>query len=894
MSGFSAKRYQQSVLDSVERYFRNCHRFDNPSLAFTYTTEELWGQGLPYHRIDGFAPDMPYFCLRVPTGGGKTWLAAKCAALINTHLLRSPHGVLLWLVPSKAIREQTLKQLRDRTSPLHLALAEAGPVTVLDVDEAKSISRATLDTSTVVIVSTVQAFNREDREGLKVYQSNGALMQHFEHLADGQRARLLRDADGSVPCSLANVLRLRRPFLIVDEAHNNRTELAFGTLAAFDPSGILELTATPDTQRTPSNVLHSVSAGELKAEQMIKLPILLETEADWQKCLAYAADRREQLQAAADAEHRAGAPLLRPLVLVQAQARHGQRETLHWERVRKELIDNQGIPAEQIVVATGEERGLEAIDREFPLGIADPACPVRFVITQQALAEGWDCPSAYILCSLSATQSDTAVEQLLGRVLRQPGAKARATDALNQSYAYVMSADFTATANALRDRLVHGAGFEERAVAQFVRAGRVEQERFDLGAGPSRIVITPVVVPLNTAPAVRELPRPLRAKLDWDRGAKELTIRQPLTEDEQQQLAAVVSTPAEAEAVIRAGEASRTTAVELRQSPSERGERLQIPAMALRMQGELALFDDPEVLDYPFDLSGYDAYPRHGDLAALGLADRVAGGAIDIDDEGRLRVGFIPDLQRDLGFAYVPEHWDATRLAAWLCRNLPDSGVTHGSKWAFVQQWLRTLLEHERCDLAMANRHKFKLRNLLEQHIRELRRDAVAQAYQQVLFGEDRAARVSVGGEFQIAFDPQAYAPSRDYDARNSRWGSYDFRHHYYPRIGEFDSGEEFECAAWLDQQAARGRIRYWVRNLVNRVGASFFLQKANGRFWPDFICMLPDDTILVVEYKGAQGWTDAQDDRDIGALWAELSDGKCRFVMVRDRNWAAIDALLG
>src|SRR5690606_14927997 len=110
--------------------------------------------------------------------------------------------------------------------------------------------------------------------------------------------------------------------------------------------------------KTPSNVLHSVSAVELKAEQMIKLPILLETESDWQKCLAYAADRREQLQAAADAERRAGAPYLRPLVLVQAQARSKTHDTLHWERVLEELISNQSIPAEHIAVATGERNDL--------------------------------------------------------------------------------------------------------------------------------------------------------------------------------------------------------------------------------------------------------------------------------------------------------------------------------------------------------------------------------------------------------------------------------------------------------------------------------------------------------------------------------------------------------
>lgn len=126
----------------------------------------------------------------------------------------------------------------------------------------------------------------------------------------------------------------------------------------------------------------------------------------------------------------------------------------------------------------------------------------------------------------------------------------------------------------------------------------------------------------------------------------------------------------------------------------------------------------------------------------------------------------------------------------------------------------------------------------------------------------------------------------------------FDFRKHFYGRIGDFDSREEFECACWLDTQAQLGRIQYWVRNLVRREGCSFFLQKADGRFYPDFVCQLPGidgntGPILVVENKGGNGWTDAADDRLIGGLWANLSDGRCRFVMVRDKQWEGIDALL-
>ncbi|MBI2313470.1 MAG: DEAD/DEAH box helicase family protein [Betaproteobacteria bacterium] len=891
MAGFSPKVYQQQVLESVEAYFRACHELPSPGVAFNAVTERLWGKNVAYNPIADFPKDMPYFCLRVPTGGGKTWLAAKSLQLVNTHLLRCEHSMILWLVPSKAIREQTLRALRDREHPYAAALREAGPVTVLDLEEAKNVTRATLETSTAVIVSTVQAFRREDTEGLKVYESSGALMHHFDQLTPEQRSGLLADAE-TTPYSLANVLRLRRPFLVVDEAHNNRTPLSFKTFAEFRPSGIMELTATPDTKETPSNVLHSVSAAELKAEEMIKLPIVLETEPNWQQCLADAIARRGELQTLADAERRNGNGYLRPVVLIQAEKRRQGVETLDVERVRKELGENHRIPVEEIVVATGEEKGLEKLNADYPRGIADEKCPVRFVITQQALAEGWDCPFAYILVSMAELHSATAVEQLLGRVLRQPEAKHREARALNQSYAFVVSEDFGATARSLRDRLVEGAGFERREVAEFVAAAKAEQLPFDLEGHPGRIVIHPVVVPLPEKPDLKRVPKPVREKLTWDDKAQTLTIAHPLNPEEEEAVKQAVSGEAARQAIQQAAEASRTQAIEFFQTPAEQGMRFAVPQMALRIQGKLALFDDPEVLDYPWDLSLYDATSSADEMAALNAALKVSeGGEIDVDEAtGKVTTRFIADLQRDLGFAYRPEHWDEVKLAAWLCRNLPEQSVTHASKQAFVVKWLKDLLVQPGCDLGRANRQKFLIRNLLEARIRNLRLAAVKQAYQQTLFGDDRASRVAVDETYRFEFHPQAYAPSRDYDPRV---GGYLFRKHYYGRIGDFDSQEEFECAVWLDTQAQRGRIDYWVRNLVRKEGCSFFLQKADGRFYPDFLCRLPSGVVLAVEYKGADRWKDAEDDRLIGGLWAELSDARCRFVMVTEKKWELIDAKL-
>jgi type III restriction enzyme len=890
MNGFSPKVYQQQVLESIEAYFQTCHARHSASEAFHAVTEKLWGRGLGYHSLAGFLPDTPYFCLRVPTGGGKTWLAAKSVALINAHLLRSEFSVILWLTPSKPIREQTLRALKERAHPYHAALREAGPVTVMDLEEAKSVTRATLDTSTVVIVATRQAFQVEDEECRKVYQSSGALMHHFDNLSPAQRAELLTDGD-TVPCSLANVLRLRRPFVIVDEAHNSRTALAFDMLARLRPAGVMELTATPDTERTPSNVLHSVSAAELKAEEMIKLPVVLETEPGWQQCLADAIGRREALHKLAEDEHRGGANYLRPIVLIQAEPHRSGVDTLNVERIHQELTTNHRIPAEQIVVATGEERGLEKIDAKYRLGIADPACPVRFVITQRALAEGWDCPFAYILVSMASLHSATAVEQLLGRVLRQPGASRRNDPALNQSYAFVVSPSFAETAAALRDRLVTGAGFERREVTEFVAAAKPEQARLDLAAHAGRIVYQPVAVQLPEKPDLKAVPSSLRGKVNWNGKLNTLTINAPLSEAEGETLKTSVSDPGAVSAIVQAAETSRTTAIEFFRTPAELGECFRVPQLALRVQGELQLFDDPEVLDYPWDLSTYDAAPTADDLTALGAALKATeGGEIDVDGKGHVVSRFLPDLQRDLGLAYRPEHWDEVQLATWLCRNLPEPSLTHASKQAFVAGWLTQLLQRDDFPLARVNLQKFLIRERIESRIRTLRAEAVSQAYQQTLFGKDAAQRVAVGDALPFEFYPHAYAPSRDYDGR---FGHFEFRRHFYSRIGDFDSREEYECACWLDTQAQKGRIRFWVRNLVRREGCSFFLQKANGRFYPDFLCCLPDNVALAVEYKGADRWTGAEDDRLIGGLWAELSGGRCRFVMVTEKDWDPIDVQL-
>ena len=228
----------------------------------------------------------------------------------------------------------------------------------------------------------------------------------------------------------------------MDEAHNARTNLSFDTLQRFSPSCILEFTATPDQETNPSNVLYSVSAAELKAEQMVKLPIRIVSRTQWKEAVGEAVARQRQLEQIAKEEEKRTGEYLRPIVLFQAQPRREGQETITVEALRKCLLEDFKISAEEIAEGTGHKW-------ELPENLLSRECPVRYILTVAALREGWDCPFAYVLCSVSNLSSKGAVEQILGRVLRLPNANAKEHAELNIAYAFATSAQFLEAARSL-------------------------------------------------------------------------------------------------------------------------------------------------------------------------------------------------------------------------------------------------------------------------------------------------------------------------------------------------------------------------------------------------------------------------------------------------------------
>ena len=448
------KEYQQRTLETLTEYYQNCLRLQNVNTAFYDLTQR------PYAALDGLR-GMPYICLRLPTGGGKTFVACHAVSITASELLKTESPIVLWLVPSNAIRDQTLKALKDPDHPYRDAFRSAGHnVEIRTIGDALHLQPHILNTKTTIIVSTMQAFRVEDTEGRKVYEDSGALMGHFTHLSDNALSEIEHD-NGKPIYSLANLLCVKRPLVIVDEAHNARTPLSFETLARFKPSAIIEFTATPAMEENRSNVLYTVSAAELQAEDMIKMPIKLETDPDWNQLLTAAIAQRDELEVDAEKEREETGEYIRPVMLIQAQPRRKDQETLTVEVVEKCLIEEHRIPEDQIARATGEDRGLDNVD------INDPECQIRYVITVQALREGWDCPFAYVLCSVAEMRSSTAVEQILGRVMRLPKAKRKKQKSLNSAYAFVASQNFYKTASALADGLVQN-GFDKQAAADLI------------------------------------------------------------------------------------------------------------------------------------------------------------------------------------------------------------------------------------------------------------------------------------------------------------------------------------------------------------------------------------------------------------------------------------------
>ncbi|MDP1733528.1 MAG: DEAD/DEAH box helicase family protein [Sulfuritalea sp.] len=408
---------------------------------------------------------IPNLCLKVPTGGGKTLLAAASVGRVFSSYLNRHTGLVLWIVPNEAIYRQTLKTLANRDHPYRqmLNVAGAGRVKILQKDSP--LSRIDVESHLCVMLLMLQSAARKDeaQRKLKAFRDRGNVLgfvpreddveAHWNLLREvpnldvyapfGASAEDARKTKGSiVKSSLGNVMRLQRPMVVIDEGHHAYSENALRTLDGFNPSFLLELSATPRIASansanagSGSNILVDVRGTDLDEAEMIKLPIHVDVRgwSDWQSCLTSAVERLAGLQREADELHAENNRYIRPILLVQVE-RTGKdmRDAgfIHAEDAKAWLMQ-LGFTEAQIAIKTSEKDELKQPEN---LDLLSPACEVRAIITKQALQEGWDCPFAYVLCALAAGREIRAMTQLVGRILRQPHVVKTGRAALDSCY----------------------------------------------------------------------------------------------------------------------------------------------------------------------------------------------------------------------------------------------------------------------------------------------------------------------------------------------------------------------------------------------------------------------------------------------------------------------------
>ena len=584
---------------------------------------------------------------------------------------------------------------------------------------------------------------------------------------------------------------------------------------------------------------------------------------------------------------------LAPSAMAGAQRHHSQPDAGRAAKPRPRLprcaalqtAYGERFQEREIAVATGSQRELDGVN------LIDPTCPVRYVITVNALREGWDCSFAYVLCSLQNLRSNQAVEQLLGRVLRMPYAKKRKSPALNKAYVHVIARSFSEAANSLVDSLTQGMGFDALNAASVLLPDEDDLFGGAGGLGDSLsasdharshaeraltlelelTALDPITVAaaLKAQPDVQVMPgsaagEPVRLRLTG-----------PVSDATRNAILSIATYVDRTRAIAQFDQHNaRSNAL---RSPAERNVPFAaIPQLCVRVnqgeQGELELIERETLGELiEFDLLRADFRPE---LPGFDLVQQSDLFEIYVEGE-RVRIKQADAAQ--LSLDAVPADATELDLVTALALQVRRAGLTQTETQAYVQKLVSHLLRARGLCLTGLIRSRFQLGQMVSKRIDSVVASARNQGFQNLLFGRTDAV-LAHSERWTFQFVKGRYPVRQAY---NGRW---QFTKHFYAQIADLKaSGEEFDCAVALDAEPA---VKHWVRNLVRLPEFAFWLPTATDYFYPDFVAELLDGRLLVVEYKGDGYATndDSSEKRLVGERWAHITGQ--RFLMVeKTRN---------
>lgn len=845
---FQLKEYQKTTLNKLQKYLE-LTRFKGAAGAF----HEFYPQ-YGYNKIKGLE-EVPYVCLRLPTGGGKTYLAANSISIASSTYLETETPIVLWFCPTTTIKTQTLETLKNPRHPNREVLEKAfgGEVLVFDIEDYTNLRPQDIGNKCCVFVSTFQTFKITDTNARRIYAHNENLELHFGKIPNAQNMENLERIEegvdkGKIKYSFANLLNVYRPIIIADEAHNNSTKLAYETLKRVNPSCIIEYTATPAAN---SNVLHRVCAMELKVEDMIKLPIILTVHQTWQESLSASVLARKSLEEYAKNDRQ----YIRPILLIQAESK--DREVTV-DVIKKYLTEQENIEDCKIAVATGDQRELDGID------IFNPNCKIEYVITVEALKEGWDCSFAYVFCSVAQRHSAKDIEQLLGRVLRMPYAQTRTQDELNKAYAFVSNDSWQNGVAQLKDRLVE-MGFEENEVPDSIQT----RLPVPLGGTNEKRPLKLNVSKFDMSKFTEEEKKKIEV-ISTPIGDEVLINTDKIIPHEMEEKIIQATPAAERKAVsINLRVELRNQVVYERKYPFQENKDFKVPQLTLFIDDDWS----PDCDEYFLDAAGKWLLDYPATLTEGEFRLKKEGAVYSIDIKGNSIVDRYLQETFALDLADTHTDWTIPKLAIWITQQIPDDMITQQVQVQFVRQLLEYLTINRGLSFNDLLRTKFILKDAIKEKINELKSQAEKSGMQRTLFSTD--AKLKTDFSYSIDFAGKQYIPI------NTDSGT-EFNKHYFPQVGKLNQ-EEAVCAKAIDQL---DEVEYWVRN-IEKHQYSFRLPKADGGFYPDFVAKLKDGRILAVEYKGEHLATneDTKNKDLIGKLWEKSSNGKCLFLMAVKKN---------
>ena len=869
---FNLKNYQRQVLDRLDEFFRLARLQGIPAAydAVAKRRDENGNKENPYAAPD-YKPmveglqERPHVCVRVPTAGGKTYLAA-CALPLAARYMEKTFPTVLWFVPSDAIRAQTVAMLKNRSHPCRQEIENAfeSNAAVYDIEDFDIMRPQDFYDRACIIVSTVQMFRVKKTFMRRIYATHEHFEPHFNRfLPNSPPDSLEHDEQGKVKLSFVNLLHLLRPMVVLDEAHNFVSDLSREVLRRINPACVIEWTATPrepKSDRPLHNVLVSIPAEKLQAEEMVKLPIAVTQHADWEQAVQGAIAEQQKLKQAA----KDSGDTVRPIVLYQAQDRN---QKVPPQRLKAHLIE-AGVDEKKIAIATGEIK-------ELPENLLAHDCPIEHIITVDALREGWDCSYAYVLCAISNVRSSTAVEQLMGRVMRMPQATRRRHEDLNRAYAHVPQDAVTDAVAAMRDKLAVGLGFEERetqwAVQPNIFTGADDLSDSLFEAKEPAINFDTIArpnfesLPEEDKQIAREAVEVRPQKPEKEGGGYRVIVRKSIPVSVQRAIVQAVPENKQASEASRLQQISRRLAVI--QSPAAKGEKFEpLPQLMFFSSEEgKKVIADADSLYMAAEWNNVGDTPLVTDFSIKEDAEVFSvflqGGKVLYEKIGDYNLPLLDDKGDFAGESHL-SRWLEAQIRCPQGRYFPETLKK------IITANLKKLLEEYQIEQLIRAKYLLAdaLKNWLEQH--EIRTEAAT--VNQFLFDNKE-----MKCDFSFTFPPRVY------DAGENPYnGAYRFKKHYYGNIGALDSDEETKCAIALDEAA---EVKFWIRNLPRKPGSYKLPLGGVNNFYPDFVAQLQNGKVLVVEYKGAHLVADSALKNRIGELMEKKSAGGCFFVMVTE-----------